>query len=74
MDITQRFGKTVKTLREVRGLTQENLAYEADVHHTYISDIERGLKSPTLRTAQRISEVFDLPLDEMIKLALTIEE
>ncbi|MCM3920648.1 helix-turn-helix domain-containing protein [Frankia sp. AiPs1] len=36
------FGRRVRTLREARGLSQESLAEQADVHRTYISSLERG--------------------------------
>jgi transcriptional regulator with XRE-family HTH domain len=42
------FGKALKARREKVGLTQEQLAHAAGLHWTYISQIERGVKSPTL--------------------------
>lgn len=42
------FGELIKELRIEAGLTQEQLSFRTDVHRTYVGDIERGLKSPTL--------------------------
>jgi transcriptional regulator with XRE-family HTH domain len=42
------FGKALKARREKVGLTQEQLAQAAGLHWTYISQIERGVKSPTV--------------------------
>jgi len=47
-------------LAEVRReaeLSQEELAFECDLHPTYISQLERGLKSPTVRTLVVLAEV-----------------
>ena len=41
-------GKVIANLRREADSTQEALAFECDLHPTYISQIERGLKSPTI--------------------------
>ena len=49
----------ITKLREAEvELTQESLAFECDLHPTYISQIERGIKSPTMGTFFRISEAL----------------
>jgi len=40
-------GKEIAQLRKRNGLSQEELGFQAEVHRTYISQLERGLKSPT---------------------------
>lgn len=40
-------GAAIRRLRGERGLTIEGLAFRADWHPTYVSEIERGLKSPS---------------------------
>ncbi|MEK6804647.1 MAG: helix-turn-helix transcriptional regulator [Nitrospirota bacterium] len=49
------FGKEVVRLRKRLGVSQEELAFRAEVHRTYISQIERGLKSPTLNMILKLS-------------------
>lgn len=44
------FGKVVRRHRDALGYSQERLADECDLHRTYISQVERGLKSPSLRS------------------------
>jgi transcriptional regulator with XRE-family HTH domain len=41
-------GKALRRFREEAGLTQEGLAFASGVHPTYVSQLERGLKSPSL--------------------------
>jgi transcriptional regulator with XRE-family HTH domain len=44
----QRFAETLRVAREKAELSQEKLAERAGLHRTYISQLERGLKSPSL--------------------------
>jgi transcriptional regulator with XRE-family HTH domain len=53
--INQNLGKTICEMRQERGLSQESFAELADVHRTYISQLERGLKSPTVSILFRIA-------------------
>jgi len=60
------FGKVVRKRRREMGLTQEDLAFLAGLHRTYISEIERGLKSPSLRAALAIAEALNSSLSALI--------
>ena len=44
------FGQILKDLRNERGLSQQQLAFDSDLDRTYISLLERGLRLPTLGT------------------------
>ena len=48
----------MRQLREVAGLSQEDLAHIAEVHRTYIGGIERGERNPTLTTIQKIAKAL----------------
>jgi transcriptional regulator with XRE-family HTH domain len=61
-------GKVIKRLREERGLSQEQLGFETKLHRTYISQLERGLKSPTLNTLATITKVLNISMTEFMKL------
>lgn len=50
MTIEEAFGVTLQDLRKARKLSQEQLGFESGYHRTYISQLERGRKSPSLRT------------------------
>ncbi|HBV96450.1 MAG TPA: XRE family transcriptional regulator [Desulfotomaculum sp.] len=52
--IDKKFGKVLKALRTERGFSQEEFAMNVGLHRTYISQLERGLKSPSLRTIKKI--------------------
>ena len=53
VDILERLARNVRRLRMEKGWSQERYAFEADVHRTYVSDIERGrrLELPWLSAA-----------------------
>jgi len=61
------FGRTLREIRKERGLSQEELAFESGLHPTYIGHLERGRKSPSLRTILRLAHVLETPGSEMLK-------
>lgn len=58
MDILTKFGKKVRELREKKGLSQEELAFKADLSVYYISRIERGKANPSLETIFAIQKAL----------------
>lgn len=59
-DIKIKFGKHLRKLREERGWTQEDLADKAGMHFTYIGQIERGLRNPSLVNLERLSKALGI--------------
>ena len=55
-------GRNVRRLRVAADLTQEELAFRADMDRTYLSDIERGLGNPTVEMLSAIATVLQVPL------------
>lgn len=56
--IQTRLGKNVARLRRERGLSQEAFADHAQIHRTYISDIERGARNPTIEVVAKIANAL----------------
>ena len=54
----QLFGDEISHLRKNRGFSQEELGFQAGVHRTYVSQIERGLKSPTLAVILKLTQAL----------------
>jgi len=67
--IVARFGASVQKLRFERGLTQEMLAERADLHRTYIADIERGARNVSLRSIEKLARALGVPTAELFTLA-----
>lgn len=57
-DIRKEFGKQLRKLREKRGLTQERLAELAGMHFTYVGQIERGVRNPSLINIQKLAKAL----------------
>lgn len=56
MDIRARLGQNVRLLREAKGWSQEDYADRAGIHRTYVSDIERGRRNPTITVVEKLAE------------------
>jgi transcriptional regulator with XRE-family HTH domain len=61
------FAKVLADERRRAGMSQERLAFEADVHRTYISQLERGLKMPTLETLFAIAGALNLSPADFVR-------
>ncbi len=61
MDVRKRVGINLKRLRQNRGLSQEELAFESGLHRTYISGVERGVRNPTVRVLEEIATALKVP-------------
>jgi transcriptional regulator with XRE-family HTH domain len=52
-DLRQAFAANLRRLRHAKGISQEDLAYEADVNRTYLSKLEKGVSYPGLEVSIR---------------------
>lgn len=64
--LVQRFGDVVRQQREDSGISQEDLADRAGLHRTYISLIERGLRTSSITTVQRLAEALGVSMTDLI--------
>jgi transcriptional regulator with XRE-family HTH domain len=53
-------------LRRQKGLTQEELAFEAKIDLTYLGGIERGRRNPSLLVMARIAKALSVPLPKLL--------
>lgn len=60
------FGRVLRSLRLARKKTQEALAFDADLQRHYISMMERGTSSPTLKTIFRLADALGIAPDTMM--------
>ena len=66
MTLEKAFGEELQKAREKCGLTQEILGFESGYHRTYISQLERGLKSPTLKAIVEITAALNIKASDLI--------
>lgn len=58
--------KNIRRLRQQRKLTQEQLAFEAEIDLTYMGGIERGRRNPSLLVMGRIADALSVPLPRLL--------
>jgi transcriptional regulator with XRE-family HTH domain len=68
MDLRQVFAANLRRLRHARGLSQENLAYEAEVNRTYMSKIEKGATWVGLEIIGKLAAVLEVEPAELLRL------
>ena len=61
------FGLALRQARTDRDLSQEELGFRSEVHRTYISELERGLKSPSLGTIERLAAALEIRTSKLIE-------
>lgn len=59
-------GRNVRKIRQQRRMTQEKLAFEAEIDLTYIGGIERGKRNPSLLVMARVAEALSVPLAKLL--------
>ena len=67
MDIRIRFGKAVRKRRNELEISQEELAERADLHRTYISDLERGRRNVSPENIEKLAKALNLSIAELIQ-------
>ncbi|MBU6251925.1 MAG: helix-turn-helix domain-containing protein [Alphaproteobacteria bacterium] len=67
MHIQQILGANVKRLRTSKGWSQEEFAFEAGIHRTYVSDIERGARNPTIDVLERLARPLGVAAADLIR-------
>jgi transcriptional regulator with XRE-family HTH domain len=58
MEIRQRLSVNMRRLRQEKGWSQEQFAFEAHIHRTYISDLERGSRNPTITVIEKLAQAL----------------
>ena len=66
MDIRRRLGKAIQRIRIEQQLSQEELAFRARLHRTYISGVERGVRNPTITVVEKIAVALGVAVGELI--------
>lgn len=61
------YGGKIRLLREQRGYNLSEFAKIAGISPSYLSEIEREAKQPSLKTVARIADTLNVPKDQLIK-------
>jgi transcriptional regulator with XRE-family HTH domain len=67
MDLRDVFAANLRRLRHAKGLSQDDLAYEAEVSRSYLSQIEKGAFFASLKIVGRLAEALNVEPAELLK-------
>jgi transcriptional regulator with XRE-family HTH domain len=67
MDMRKLVGGNVRTIRQAKGMTQEQLAEQSGFSQQYISDLERGRRNPTVVTLYELAQALGSTPVDLIK-------
>jgi transcriptional regulator with XRE-family HTH domain len=66
-EIFKDIGKKIRQIRQKQNLTQEELGEKANLHYSYIGQMERGDKIPSLKTLNKIAKALNVGLDYILE-------
>ncbi|SDK35733.1 helix-turn-helix domain-containing protein [Sediminibacillus albus] len=72
--ISKAVGERLRTIRKMKVLSQEELAHAAGLHPTYIGQLERGEKNPTIDTIDKVTSSLGISLSELFRLTENLKE
>ncbi|MCW7537979.1 helix-turn-helix domain-containing protein [Aquabacterium sp. A7-Y] len=68
MGLAEAFGRVLRRCRKEAGLTQEALAFEAELERTFVSLLELGQRHPTIGTICKLAAALQMAPHELVKL------
>ena len=63
--ITKLVGARIRGFRKEKRLSQEELAEKCSLHPTYIGQLERGEKNPTIESVMKVADGLEIPIDQL---------
>ena len=73
MDLREVFATNLRRLRHDKGLSQDDLAYEAQVSRSYLSQLEKGAYFASLKIVGRLADALGVEPAELLKLPFRID-
>lgn len=67
MDLVRLLGENVREARKRRHMSQEALALDADMKRSYLSELERGKRNPSVRALGRLAEALGVDPSELLR-------
>src|SRR5262245_7243996 len=64
-DVRREFGAAVRAHRLRLGISQEALAERAELHRTYVTDVERGARNLSLESISRLARALDVSIESL---------
>lgn len=68
MDVRERVGWNVRRLRVEKGMSQDHLAYAAEIERAYVGHLERGKRNATIGTIEKVARVLGHDVSELFAI------
>lgn len=65
--ITEKIGNRIRELRKVKGISQEKLAFRAELDRTYVAGVESGKRNPSIKSLEKILIALDVTFEEFFR-------
>jgi transcriptional regulator with XRE-family HTH domain len=65
--MTAKLARKIKKIRKEKEMTQLKLAEKAGIAQSFLSNIENGLQSPSLKNLEKVSKALEIPLNDLLK-------
>ncbi len=67
IDLKTLLGMAIKTQRASLGISQEELAHRAGLHRTYVSDLERGARNPSIESIEKLAGALQVSVSNLFE-------
>jgi transcriptional regulator with XRE-family HTH domain len=68
MDLREVFAGNLRRLRHAKGMSQDDLAYEAEISRSYLSQLEKGAFYASLKIVGKLADALDIEPAELLKI------
>ena len=69
IDLKTLLGMAIKMRRASLGISQEELAHRAGLHRTYVSDLERGARNPSIESIEKLANALQISVAKLFEAA-----
>lgn len=66
-DLSKIIGNKIRNIRKKRGLSQEELSHLANMNTSFLSDLERDKKNPSLESLEKVTTALDITLEQLFQ-------
>jgi transcriptional regulator with XRE-family HTH domain len=67
VDLTGLLGAAIRERRTFLRISQEELAVRSGLNRTYLSDVERGARNPSIKTIEKIAQALQVPVVKLFE-------
>lgn len=66
-NINEKLGKRIREIRKVKKMSQEELAYQAEIDYSYLNEIEAGKRNPSVKRIAAIAKALRVSIKDLFE-------